>query len=509
MVLTRGGVLAYDVVVVGGGSAGCVVAARLSSAAEQQVLLLEAGPDFAGVAQLPPDVADGSGPTTGHDWGYVSEPDDLGRVIELPRGRLMGGCSATNSAFLMRGWPQDFDGWATAGNPGWSFDELLPIFRDMENDADFDNEWHGRSGPVPVHRAAHDELSPLQRAFVDTAFAAGHALVPDHNRPGAVGVGSVPRNVNDGLRMSAALTHLAPARERPNLTVRSATMADRVEFSGGRAVGVRLADGELVECDRVVLCAGAYGSPAILLRSGIGPAADLAQHDIDVRADLAGVGAGLADHPLVAVDLSTSPGFSGPRFQTMLTMRSSYADPEGPPDLHLFAAGPFDDPGAPSGSVFGVVTGLLSPTSRGSLRLRSAKPADPPRIDIGHLRTTDDVRRMVEATRHARRLSRTAPLSNFVEGAELSPGPAISDDDEEGLAASIRARVGSYHHPVGTCAMGRRPDDGAVVDSRGAVHGTEGVWVADASVLPSLPVANTNLTTMVVGDRIASWLLAG
>jgi choline dehydrogenase len=306
--------------------------------------------------------------------------------------------------------------------------------------------------------------------------------------------------------MSAALTHLAPARERPNLSVRSETEVDRIEFSGARAVGLRLGDGEVVECDRVVLAAGAYGSPAILLRSGIGPADEIAQHGIDVRSDLPGVGTGLVDHPLVAVDLPTSPGYAGPRFQTMLTMRSSYADPEGPPDLHLFAAGPFDDPGAASGGVFGVVTGLLSPTSRGTVRLRSAKPDDPPRIDVAHLRTQDDVRRMVEATRHARQLSRTAPLADFVTGAELSPGPAISDDDDA-LAASIRARVGSYHHPVGTCAMGRRPDDGAVVDSRGAVHGIDGVWVADASVMPTMPVANTNLTTMVVGDRIASWLL--
>jgi len=504
--LSSEGVMAYDVVVVGGGSAGCVVASRLSSDGRLRVLLLEAGPDYADVGQFPRDVADASGPTTGHDWGYVSEPDDLGRVIELPRGRLMGGCSATNGAFCMRGWPDDFDGWATAGNPGWSFDELLPVFRDMESDADFDNEWHGQSGPVPVHRAAHDELNPVQRAFVDAAFAAGHALVPDHNRPGAIGVGSLPRNVSGGLRMSAALTHLAPARERPNLSVRSETEVDRIEFSGARAVGVRLGDGEVVECDRVVLAAGAYGSPAILMRSGIGPANDIAQHGIDVRSDLPGVGTGLVDHPLVAVDLPTSPGYAGPRFQTMLTMRSSYADPEGPPDLHLFAAGPFDDPGAASGGVFGVVTGLLSPTSRGTVRLRSAKPDDPPRIDVAHLSTQDDVRRMVEATRHARQLSRTAPLADFVSGAERSPGPAISDDDDA-LAASIRARVSSYHHPVGTCAMGRRPDDGAVVDSRGAVHGTEGVWVADASVMPTMPVANTNLTTMVVGDRIASWLL--
>jgi choline dehydrogenase len=467
------------------------------------VLLVEAGPDYLDIGDLPPDVADPSAPTTDHDWGFVSEPDDSGRVVGLPRGRLMGGCSATNGAFLVRGWPGDYDGWAPAGNPGWSFTDLLPCFRGLENDADADDRWHGRSGPVPVRRASYDELSPLQRAFVDTASAAGHPVVPDHNRPGAIGVGALPRNVRDGLRMSTALTHLAPARERPNLTVRPRTVVDRVELSGTRAVGVRLASGELVEAARVLLTAGAYCSPALLLRSGIGPAAELARHGIEVLADLPGVGAGLADHPLVSVDLPTSPGFAGPRFQTLLTLRSSYADPVGPPDLHLFPAGPFDDPASPTAGGFGVVTGLLSPASRGRVRLRSADPAAPPRIDAAFLRTPGDVRRMVEATRHARRLARTPPLADLVRGPELAPGPAVADDDDDRLVSSIRSRVGSYHHPVGTCAMG------AVVDARGAVQGVDGVWVADASVMPSLPAANTNATAMVIGDRIASWLLAG
>ena len=207
--------MAFDVVVVGGGSAGCVAAARLSSAGRLRVLLIEAGPDYASVGDLPSDVADASAPTTGHDWGFVSEPDESGRTIGLPRGRLIGGCSATNGAFAMRGWPQDYDGWAAAGNPGWSFDDLLPWFRDLESDADVDDEWHGRSGPVPVQRTAYHELSPVHRAFVDSACAAGHPLVLDHNRPGVIGVGSLPRNVSDGLRMSAALTHLAPARSAP------------------------------------------------------------------------------------------------------------------------------------------------------------------------------------------------------------------------------------------------------------------------------------------------------
>jgi choline dehydrogenase len=192
----------------------------------------------------------------------------------------------------------------------------------------------------------------------------------------------------------------------------------------------------------------------------------------------------------------------------MLTMRSRLAGPGGPPDLHLFTAGPFDDPASPAGGVFGIVTGLMAVRSRGSVRLRSASPADPPRIDIAHLRHPEDMRRMIEATLRARRLSRTPPLAGLVTGAELAPGPAISDNDTTGLARSIRQRTGSYHHPVGTCVMGPDPGDGAVVNARGAVHGIGGVWIADASVMPAIPAANTNLSTIVIAERIAHWLPA-
>jgi choline dehydrogenase-like flavoprotein len=257
-----------------------------------------------------------------------------------------------------------------------------------------------------------------------------------------------------------------------------------------------------------VVTAGSYASPAILMRSGIGPAAALRDLGIGVAADLPGVGGNLIDHPLAAVDLPTTPGFAGPWFQVMLTLRSPLADPGGPPDLHLFPAGPFDDPASPTGGVFGIVAGLLAVRSRGSVRLRSADPADPPRIDAAHLRHPEDMTRMIEATRHARRLSRTPPLAGFVTGAELAPGPAISDDDTYGLARSIRERVGSYHHPVGTCAMGPRPGDGAVVDARGAVHGIGRLWMADASVMPAIPAANTNLTTIVIAERITQRLAA-
>jgi choline dehydrogenase len=306
--------------------------------------------------------------------------------------------------------------------------------------------------------------------------------------------------------MRTALTHLAPARARPNLEIRAGTLVDRVLLAGHRAHGVRLHTGEPVEAGAVVLAAGAYGSPAILLRSGIGPAEQLRPLGVPVTADLPGVGANLVDHPLVAVDLPALPQPGGPAFQVLLTLRSPLAAPADPPDLHLFLAGPFDVPSVPAGAVVGIVTGLLAPRSRGTVRLRTADPADPPRIDPAYLRHPDDLVRMVAATREARRISRTPPLADLIGGPEINPGDAVDDADAAGLAQSIGGRVGPYHHPVGTCAMGPDPATGAVVTARGAVHGIDALRVADASVMPTIPAANTNLPTVVVAERIAAWL---
>lgn len=494
----------YDVVIVGGGSAGCVLANRLSEDSSRTVLLVEAGPDHGDIDALPSDVLDSSQPTVDHDWGYTADAEH-GRDIQLPRARIMGGCSSTNACFALRGAPEDYDGWAGLGNPGWGFADVLDDFRRIEDDQDFHDEWHGSDGLIPVRRHPASELNRAQAAFLDSALALGHNRVEDHNRPGAVGAGPTPRNVREGMRMSTAVTYLAQARSRPNLTLCPDTVVSHVECSGSRATGIRLLDGSLFEADRVVLAAGTYASPMILARSGIGPAGVLRSLGITPLVDLPGVGRNLSDHALLSVDLPTRPSPGPSRFQTHVSFHSRSADPSGPPDLLLFCAGPFDvgPHESPGGAVFGIVAGLMAPRSRGWVRLASADPSEPPRIHPAHLEDADDLDCMLDAITEARRLAQSRPVAEIIAGPELSPGPSVRTDDRAALTEWVRSAVSTYHHPVGTCAMGPDPDDGAVTDAHGSVHGIDGLTIADASIMPTIPTATTNLPTMMVAEHIA------
>jgi choline dehydrogenase len=480
------------------------MATRLSENAGRHVLLVESGPDYPGLRDLPQEIADSRTVAESHDWGYTSEPDEHSRSISLPRGKIVGGCSSVNATLAPRGFPSDYDEWATLGNPGWGFDQIMPFFCRAETDLDFgDAPWHGSSGPMPIKRYAPAARSTLSDAFLASAESVGCARVDDHNRPGALGAGPAPVNVRDSIRMSCALAYLASARARPNLTVLPDALVDCVELREGVATGIRLADGRLIEAGTVVLSAGAYGSPAILLRSGIGPPDDLRRLGIEPRLSLPGVGRNLIDHPRGSLDLPLRIGSGdGPRFQVLLTARATSADAGDDCDLHVAAAGPFGDPGS-GWSVAAVLFSVMKPRSVGRIELRSPRPSDPPRIWPAHLTDPRDLPRMLEGLLLARQLARSGPFAPLVDGQELAPAPGIADDDTDGLEAALLATTQSYHHPVGTCAMGSDPDAGAVTDAHGRVHGVAGLRVVDASVMPTIPAANTNLPTIAVAERLS------
>ena len=493
---------APDVVVVGGGAAGCVVAARLSEDPDCRVVLLEAGPDLR--TSAPDEVRVGWQPTRTFDWGYTSEPDELGVARPLPRGRLLGGCSSTNATFALRGSPADYDAWAGRGNAGWSFDDVLPTFRKLERDLDFgDRPWHGSSGPVPIRRYGPDELTDVATAGLAAFEDVGITHVEDHNAPGAVGAGLVPVNCLDGIRMSTALTYLPRPGERPNLDVRCEAEVLDLVIQGSRATGVRLGSGEVVHAGCVVLCAGTYGSPPLLLRSGIGPAADLRALGIAIHADLPGVGANLADHPAVAIGLSYRKEPSpAPLFQVVATLHSSAAARDDAPDLQLMAFGPYASSGE-SPSTFMVAAALLKPHSRGRVTLRPELPGGAPRIDLCYLVEPADLDRLDQGLELAESVADHPGVRALCAAGPHGAAERSGRDDRR---TWMRRTCWTYHHPVGTCSMGPASDPAAVVDDRGRVHRIDGLRVADASVMPDVPSANTHIPTLMVAERLAELL---
>lgn len=491
----------FDIVIVGGGAAGCVVARRVAERGDRSVLLLEAGPDVR--ADTPTALRDGwglpSGPTWPFDWGFESEPDAKGGTTRLRRGRLLGGTSWL-TRFAVRGHPADFDAWAAAGNPGWSFDDVLTTFRSVEADREFpDRPWHGATGPIPITRYPGEEPAEIHAAALRAFAALGFPHIADQNEPGLIGAGRMPMSTRNGQRVTTLDAYLSPAQANlPMLTIRPDTLVGSIVIESGRATGVRLADGTTIDSGMVVVAAGVYGSPPILLRSGVGPAADLADLGIDVRVDLPGVGANLADHPAVDLDSGwRGEAKGGPVLHSIATFRSSLTDRASAPDLMFWVTDPTGDEPR-----FFLDPILLKPRSRGSVRLRSADPEKPPRITLPALNDEGDVDRLVEGYQLG------LEIANHPEIRRLATQPAPAPPtDSANRRRHVIDNAYSIPHVVGTCAMGPSPEGGAVVDAQGHVHGVEGLSVIDASIIPDAPSGFPHLITIMLAEHLSARLL--
>lgn len=467
----------FDVAIVGGGTAGCVVAARLSENPERRVCLIEAGPDYGprGSGDWPADLLDPRSFTFTHDWGSGGED---GRSLGA---RVIGGCSAHNACMAVIGTPEDYDEWGRE----WSFGRFAPYLaraREMLRVAPANTET-----PAPFHVAFLEAAAELGLPFLDDP--------DDPSQP--VGSARLPSNVVDGSRWNAAFAYLDVARERPNLVVLADTLVDRVMLDGDRATGVVTVEGEPVEADTVVLTAGAYFTPAILLRSGIGPEQELRRHGVPVLATLP-VGEELLDHHGTGIQWETTPRLgeltgdhvrrSGRLFRphALVKAASSRCAP-GSWDLHLI---PWTNEGeAPGTYEASVGVFHMKPRSAGRVRLASPDPTVLPEVERGFLQEPSDLETIVEGLELARSLADRPPLRRVVCG-EAAPGT-------EPLEAYARRNMRNYFHPAGTCGIGR------VVDANGRVLGVDGLVVADASVMPTIPRANTNVTTVAIAERIS------
>jgi choline dehydrogenase-like flavoprotein len=495
--------VAVDTVIVGAGTAGAAVAGRLAEGSPELTLLLEAGPDYgpAGSGRWPRDLLDATGVAWSHDWGYTGE--FAGGVIRFSRARVIGGCSSHNAGAVVFGSRVDYDGWAAAGNAGWSARELGPLFAAA---------WE----KLRVRRVGLDELTPFQRAFMDAMAARGVPAVEDFNDLDEnAGVAPFPVNIDGTTRVNSAFAYVDPVRDR--LLVAGDAPVERVLVRAGRAVGVAVRDGQrLVEigASRVVLSAGTYGSPAILLRSGIGPAGELAAVGVKPLLDLPGVGRNLHDQTCVEVRYEGSGelielmarheaqvGWE-PHEQVIAKFPSASCRQGF--DMHIYPVGGRSRNTSAWFWFLGVA--CLSPLSRGSVRLTGSGLDD--RLVIDHRYLSDpggyDRARLVEGVQRVREVAGTPELSRLL-GRETRPGPAVSG--RQAIERFIDHAAVHYYHPAGTCKMGPAGDPHAVVDANGRVHGLEGLYVADASVMPSVTSGNTNMPTAVIGERIARSLL--
>lgn len=498
-----------DVLVVGGGAAGAVIAARASEDPRRTVLLVEAGPDYETPSSLPDDLIDGhQNSLVDHDWRLSYQAVDEGRSVAFPRGRVTGGSTAVNTTIALRGIPADYDGWATLGNDQWAWQHVLPAFNRLERDLDYGPlPHHGDAGPITVRRWQPDELVPTQAAFIEAAQSFGHPYCPDVNDPEAFGVGPMAMNKLGRVRISTAVGYLAPARLRDNLTIMANSLAVRVIVENGRAIGVEVEgrDGErqVINAGLIVLAAGAIHTPGVLVRSGIGRRDELMTLGIDEVAAVAGVGQNLSDHPALLVAMTCrEPDFCAtdlPLVQTITRYTTDGSDEPLDVNIELLTRVPRRGGQA----AFGLAASLEWVEGRGSVTQTSADPHSMPSINPSFGTNDRDVERNVEALQDALALARQPALADLIDEI-VFPDPSRCSAEE--LAALARRISGSGYHPVGTAKMGPADDPAAVVDQYGRCHAVDSLVVADASIMPTVPRANTNLTSIMIGERIGEWI---
>jgi choline dehydrogenase len=521
----------YDVVIVGGGAAGSVLAGRVAANANTSVLLLEAGPDYPDPGHLPDDIRFGhtrfaEAPDSAHNWalrGIITEEQG---AIHVAQGKVIGGGSSINGQAMQRGFPEDFDSWAALGNDEWSYEKILPYYRKSERDLDIQDDCHGLDGPMPVRRRQEGPWPAIQQAFHAACVQAGYGITRDTNGRQPAGIGVSPSNNIGGVRMSAAMTHLNPVRHYLNLTVRGGVFVRRILIRNGEAVGVEAESGGRifqVEAGRVVLSAGAIRSPHLLMLSGIGPEDQLRQYGIPLVQHLPGVGQHLWNHLSAQVTFKVKDGISlaahtdAVHFCLHYTAQGSSAVN----DMVLRTTTAIDErqervPGVrtrylsgdvPPERVARISCTLGLPDGSGYVRLASDEPGVQPDFNYCYLRHPNDRRRVREGVRLATKLLESSAYDGVADYRIFPTDGILANDDA--LDLWIRQTVGTARHVSGTCRMGPDADPMAVVDQYCRVKGVQGLWVADASVMPRIPRSGgTHATVIMIGERVVDWIAA-